>query len=154
MSPLTLFRVSASHTGKHRLFFFFLALFSPSLCVCSTYNPLSLPRFLLSSCCGDGPRNLTGTPLLEEPSSAALVGSILLWIAARDRIARVSFGRLGSFLILGRGGIWRAKGGAAAADFSVGLDCFHRDGGRRRAFVDGPPWRQGPRARRAAPWRA
>lgn len=117
--PLAL--TPSSPTGKHRLFFLFLALLFPSLCGCSTYNPFSLPRFLLSSC-GDGPRNLTGTPPLEEPSStAALVGSIILWIAARDRIARVSFGRLGWFLILGRGGIWKAESGAAAAVATVFL---------------------------------
>lgn len=109
-------------TGKHRLFFLFLALLFPtvSVCSCSTYNPFSLPRFPLSSC-GDGPRNLTGTPPLEEPSTAALVGSIL-WIASRDRIARVSwFGRLGWFLILGRGGIRKAKSGAAAAAAAAGV---------------------------------
>ena len=77
--------------------------FSFSLFFSSHCNPFSLPRFLLSSF-GDGPRNLTGTPPLQEPSTSALVGSIPLWIASRDRIARVSwFGRLGWFLALGWG---------------------------------------------------
>jgi hypothetical protein len=33
------------------------------------------------SSCGDGPRNLTGTPPLEDPSTTALVGSIPFAIA-------------------------------------------------------------------------
>ena len=68
--------LSSSPPGKHRLFFLFLTLLFLSLCVGSTHNLFSLPRFLLSSF-GDGPRNLTGTPPLQEPSTAALVGSIL-----------------------------------------------------------------------------
>ena len=111
---------SCSHTLSYRQAQAFLSLsrspFPLTVCARSTYNPFSPPVSLVFL------RRWTkkphGNPTPRGPVHYRISSG---FHSIRDRIARLSFGRLGSFLILGRGGIRRAESGAAAAAADVFL---------------------------------